>query len=105
MRHFIKHVASLNPKAGFAVHVEGAAPNKHIEYISTFDSEGVKLFSSEGHVQRRRGFEDAGEGEVVGQNALAAHVREVEEGGSETTVVDAAGDKGSPRDDGARVGE
>ena len=32
-------------------------------------------------------------------------VREVEEGGGETTVVNAAGDERGPGDDGARVGE
>lgn len=38
-------------------------------------------------------------------NALTAHVREVEESGGETTVVNAARDERGPSDNGAKVGE
>ena len=65
----------------------------------------MELFPGDGHVQRSRGFEDAGKREGIREDALAADVREVEEGGGETTVVNAAGDERGPGDDGARVGE
>lgn len=49
------------------------------------------------------GFEGAGESEVIGLDGLAAHVRELEDGGVEMTVSDRAGNEGGPGDDGAGV--
>lgn len=50
------------------------------------------------------GFEGAGESVVIGLDGLAAHVREVEDGGVEMTVSDKAGNEGGPGDDRASVG-
>lgn len=65
----------------------------------------MKLFSGDRRLKRSRGLERTREGEVIGLYALAAHVREVEEGGGEVAVLSGAGDEGSPGDDGGVGGE
>lgn len=64
----------------------------------------MKLFTDDRSPERTRSFEGAGEGEVVGLDRLTAHVRKVEEGGGEMTVLDRASNEGGPGDDGAVVG-
>ncbi|MED6134252.1 hypothetical protein PIB30_117149 [Stylosanthes scabra] len=105
VRHFIKHLASINKEASFAVHIESTAPYKDIRYHATLQGKGVNLFSGDRNLKRRRSLEDAGESEVVGRNALAAHVREVEEGIDKMGIANAAEVEGGPGDDGASGGE
>lgn len=50
------------------------------------------------------GFEGAGERKVIGLDGFTAHVREVEDGGAEMTILDRAGNESGPGDDGTGVG-
>lgn len=62
----------------------------------------MEQFPGDGQAERTRGLKNAGEGRVIGLDRVAAHRNEVEEGGSETAVLDGTSNEGGPSDNATR---
>lgn len=103
-RHFLEQFHSVIQEVSPTIHVEGAAPDKHIIKEADSKCKPMGLFTGEGHPERSRGLEDTGEREVIGQDTIPEHLDELEQGESEVAIVNGARDEGGPGDDGTGGG-